>query len=169
MLRIGRLTATSILMLTAPTCSAASTPFRRNLPQNDYLPDWNIGEAFDKLVSTPPQDWEAGQWILAAVLLMLALWCCGFCCCACRRRRRYHEQPYYYGAPYPPYGYPRGGRRGTDSCCGCLRSILLCFCCYEYFCADCQDVPCFRHSRFHYSSENVEGMDYYQRQEGAIV
>jgi len=104
----------------------------RNLQVDEQID--NVREMLSNLFSTAPEAWTTGQWILAAVLLFLALWCCG-CCSGGRRyyRRGYHNQR----------GYSSGGYRSSHGgCCGCLQDLLMCFCCYELCCADCQDVPC---------------------------
>jgi hypothetical protein len=139
----------------------------RQLP--GYFEDLNIQESFDQLFSTPIGQWEARQWMLAALVAFTVLYCCG--CIA--GNRRYRRQGYYpgYGSGYGGGGYGGGRSSGGTGFCGCLRNILLCFCCYELFCGDCAHVPCFRHSSFSQESNAVgkDEEDVYHRQEGEIV
>jgi hypothetical protein len=97
----------------------------------------NIRESLNRLFETPISEWEIGQWILAAFLLTLILWCCGCICGGNQRRRRS-----YYRSSGGGYG---GGRSsgGGGGACSCVQDVLLCVCCYELCCRDCQDVPCF--------------------------
>lgn len=93
----------------------------------DY--DFNIGESLQQLFGTAPEQWTMGQWLLAGLLILLALWCCG-----CLSNGRGYYRGYHHGPGYYP-------QRSTGNC-SCLQNLLLCFCCYEYCFADCQDVPC---------------------------
>ena len=116
---------------------------RRRLP-DDYGDLFsNVQESFDELFSTAPREWTAYQWFLFLLILFLALWCCG----CLNGGRRYYRSGYYGGGNYGGGGgyYPYRYRNPSccSSCCGgCLQDILLCFCCYELCCADCQHVPC---------------------------
>ncbi|KAI2494269.1 hypothetical protein MHU86_20246 [Fragilaria crotonensis] len=153
----------------------AQYEMERRLP--GFFENLDLGGWFDALVSTPIEDWEASQWMFAAVLLLLVVWCCGCIGCARRRQARPYGYPGYggyggYGGAAGPYGgggygpggygqqQPMSGR--SSGACGCLRNLLLCFCCYELCCADCKDVPCFHHSSW---SGNA-GHDVYRLQPG---
>lgn len=136
----------------------------------------NIRESLDRLVETPIGEWEVGQWILAAFILLLVLWCCG-CLAGNRRRRRsyYRGDPSNYGRGYGDGRYNGGGRSsaysltdqgvGTTSggrgACSCIENVLLCSFCYELCCRDCQDVPCFK--------GDGGGDDVYRREGGDMV
>jgi len=105
----------------------------RQLPNEFRFMD-QFQESLNQVFSTAPQDWTMGQWFLALLMIFGVLWCCG---CLQGGRRYYYRQ-----GPYG--GYPGGyyGRTSSGGCCGCLQNILMCFCCYELCCADCQHVPC---------------------------
>ena len=147
----------------------------RRLP--GFFENLDLGGRFDSLVSTPIENWEASQWLFAAIMFLLIVWCCGCLGCARRRQaRRYGAPGYGYGGAPGPYGaggyglggyghgqqQPMTGKGAGSGFCGCLRGLLLCFCCYELCCADCNDVPCFHHSSW---SGNA-GQDAYRLQPG---
>lgn len=150
----------------------------RRLP--GFFEGLNVEESFNRLFSTPIRQWEAGQWLLAALMVFTILYCCG--CIA--GNRRYRRQG--YGSGYGGSGYGNGygngygggygngygsGKSGGSGFCSCLRNILLCFCCYELFCGDCAHVPCFRHSSFSGESNAIgrDEEDVYHREEGEMV
>jgi len=121
--------------------SAATTGLssgHRRLP--GFFENLRLGESLGSLFSTPMDAWDSGQWIVAFILLFGALWCCG---CLAGNRRRYRGYgggyPNAYGPGYGAGGgyYPRSGGSGGGTC---LRNVLLCVCCYEFCCADCQHV-----------------------------
>lgn len=89
----------------------------------------DISQSLKRLFATAPEAWTTGQWIFAALILLVALWCCG--CLACGRR-------YHRGG----YNYYRRSSSGGGGLCACLQNLLMCFCCYELCCRNCQDVPC---------------------------
>jgi len=136
--------------------STSSNDHRRRL-MGSIREGWNqLKGSINRLSNTPVNKWELRQWLLASLLLTSFLWCCG--CLSCNYRRRRH---YAGGSSYPPmmgggttttpYERKRNGGGMTD----CLRNAVCCFCCYEFFCADCQHVPCFNHSLFHQSANAI--------------
>ena len=92
---------------------------QRRLP--GFFEDLHIQESVQEVFSTPMNEWDARQWITALILLFLILWCGG---CVCQNRRRY-------------YGFGGGGGGG------CLQNVIMCACCYELCCRDCQDLQPF--------------------------
>lgn len=134
---------------------------------------------WNQILTEPPETWSGRQWIFAVFLLLTFFWCCGCLGCNYRRRRAYYGRGnngngyYGNGGGYYGHGYPmmgggyQGGwgqpyyRRSSGGMGDCIRNLICCFCCYEYFCADCAHVPCFRHSSFGggESSANAMGVE----------
>mmetsp|Transcript_8403 Transcript_8403/g.12188 ORF Transcript_8403/g.12188 Transcript_8403/m.12188 type:complete len:177 (+) Transcript_8403:118-648(+) len=144
----------------------SSLAIDRRLPESIMDGLEGLRDYWNQLLTEPPDAWSGGQWIFAAFLLLTFLWCCGCLGCNCRRRAYYgrgnggyygnggyHGGSNGYGASHPMMGGGyQGGRPYNKSSSGgmgnCIRNAICCFCCYEFFCADCAHVPCFRHSSF---------------------
>jgi hypothetical protein len=149
-----------------------------------YLPgaswgEFDIRKKWNELVSTPIRNWDWSEWLFLFILVFLMTWCCGICV-----RRRIRRQPitpstnmpFGGGMTSPYHGYNNYNNNNHTNyhhnsgsmfssgqqCCNCLRSAMMCFLCYELCCADCHDVPCFRHSSW---SGNAFADSSYRRQE----
>jgi hypothetical protein len=150
-----------------------------------YLPssweEFDIRKEWDELLSTPIREWQWSQWLFLFVIVILMSWCCGICV----RRRRIARQPgigMYGGPPLQPtsnmpYGgmttpyngyspYNNNQRTFGQQCCNCLRTACMCFMCYELCCADCHDIPCFRHSSW--SGNAFTDSSYRRHEDGGV-
>lgn len=118
----------------------------RILPGFEFLDRLNIEESIRQVFSTPVDAWDSRQWITAAILLFLGMWCCG-CMSQNRRSRRGYGGGGYYPNQQQPglmtgsgYGAANSSGGGASSC---LRNAVMCACCYELCCRDCQDIAPF--------------------------
>lgn len=99
-----------------------------------------IEERVRQVFQTPVAAWDSPEWFTAAVMLFVGLWCCG---CICQQRRRPYYGRGYGGNGYYPNQQPglmTGGGGGGAGGGNCLRNVVMCACCYELCCRDCQDL-----------------------------
>ncbi|CAB9511210.1 expressed unknown protein [Seminavis robusta] len=116
---------------------------RRHLQVDRFID--GVADSIAGVFRTPVAAWDLGQWFVALTLVVLTLSCCG---CGRRRiRRRYYygrssNQPGVIanGGNYSRYEDTTATRGGRDT--SFLHRLLLCVCCFEWCCRDCQDVPC---------------------------